>query len=97
MPYKNVISWGVLISGFAQNGCARNALDLLVEMQGCEYRPDSVSLVSALLACSQVGFWKLGKSMHGYIVRRLNFDRVLDTAVFDMYSKCGAISWAYTL
>ena len=36
------------------------------------------------------------KSIHGYIVRRLNFDRILGTAVFDMYSKCGALSWAYT-
>ncbi|KAK4581103.1 hypothetical protein RGQ29_024676 [Quercus rubra] len=97
MPYKNVISWGALISGFAQNGFAGNALDLLVEMQGCGYRPDLVPLVSALLACTQVGFLKLGKSIHGYIVRRLDFDRVLCTAVIDMYSKCGALSWARTL
>ena len=97
MPCKNVISWGALISGFAQNGFAGNALDLLVEMQGCGYRPDLVSLVSALLACTQVGFLKLGKSIHGYIVRRLDFDRVLGTAVIDMYSKCGALSWARTL
>uniref|UniRef100_A0A7N2MLB2 DYW domain-containing protein n=1 Tax=Quercus lobata TaxID=97700 RepID=A0A7N2MLB2_QUELO len=85
MPCKNVISWGALISGFAQNGFAGNALDLLVEMQGCGYRPDLVSLVSALLACTQVGFLKLGKSVHGYIVRRLDFDRVLGTAVIDIY------------
>ena len=97
MPCKNVISWGALISGFAQNGFAGNALDLLVEMQGCGYRPDLVSLVSALLACTQVGFLKLGKSIHGYIVRRVDFDRVLGTAVIDMYSKCGALSWARTL
>ena len=97
MPCKNVISWGALISGFDQNGFAGNALDLLVEMQGCGYRPDLVYLVSALLACTQVGFLKLGKSIHGYIVRRLDFDRVLGTAVIDMYSKCGALSWARTL
>ena len=97
MPCKNVISWGALISGFDQNGFAGNALDLLVEMQGCGYRPDLVSLVSALLACTQVGFLKLGKSIHGYIVRRVDFDRVLGTAVIDMYSKCGALSWARTL
>uniref|UniRef100_A0A7N2MMN9 Uncharacterized protein n=1 Tax=Quercus lobata TaxID=97700 RepID=A0A7N2MMN9_QUELO len=35
---------------------------------GCGYRPDLVSLVSALLACSQVGYLKLGKSIHGYII-----------------------------
>ncbi|ONH92850.1 hypothetical protein PRUPE_8G200000 [Prunus persica] len=59
MPYKNAISWGALISGFAQNGFAGHALEMLVEMQGSGFEPDSVSLVSALLACSQVGFLKL--------------------------------------
>jgi len=97
MPCKNVVSWGALISGFAQNGFAGNALEFLIEMQSCGYRPDLVSLLGALLACSQVGFLKLGKSVHGYIVRRLDFDQVLGTAVIDLYSKCGALSWARTL
>lgn len=97
MPCKNVVSWGALISGFAQNGFAGNALEFLIEMQSCGYRPDSVSLLGALLACSQVGFLKLGKSVHGYIVRRLDFDQVLGTAVIDLYSKCGALSGARTL
>ncbi|XP_041004930.1 putative pentatricopeptide repeat-containing protein At3g25060, mitochondrial [Juglans microcarpa x Juglans regia] len=97
MPYKSVASWGALISGSAQNGFAGNALEFLVEMQSCGYRPDLVSLLSALLACSQVGFLKLGKSIHGYTLRRFNIDQVLGTAAIDMYSKCGALSWARTL
>ncbi|KAE7998010.1 hypothetical protein FH972_002590 [Carpinus fangiana] len=97
MPCKNVVSWGALISGFAQNGFAGNALEFLIEMQSCGYKPDLVSLLGALLACSQVGFLKLGKSVHGYIVRRLDFDQVLGTAVIDLYSKCGALSGARTL
>lgn len=94
MLYKNVISWGALISGYAQNGFAGNALELMMEMQSSGYKPDSVSLVSGLLACSQVGCLKLGKSVHGYIVRRLHFDCVSSTAVIDMYSKCGSLSSA---
>ena len=97
MLYKNVISWSALISGFAQNGFAGNALQLVVDMQSFGYKPDSVSLVSVLLACSQVGFLKLGKSVHGYIVRRLHFDCVSSTAVIDMYSKCGSLSSARTV
>ncbi|XP_062078047.1 putative pentatricopeptide repeat-containing protein At3g25060, mitochondrial [Humulus lupulus] len=97
MTYKNVISWGALISGYAQNGFAVNALKMLVEMQSCGFKPESVSLVSALLACSQAGFMKLGKSIHGYIVRRLDFDQVSGTAVIDMYSKCGSLSYARAL
>ncbi|KAI9152904.1 hypothetical protein LWI28_009485 [Acer negundo] len=33
MSRKNVVSWGALISGFAQNGLVGNALEFLVEMQ----------------------------------------------------------------
>ncbi|CAN0915369.1 Putative pentatricopeptide repeat-containing protein At3g25060, mitochondrial [Linum grandiflorum] len=35
-------------------------------MQSHGIKPDSVSLVSAVLACSKVGHLKLGKSIHGY-------------------------------
>ncbi|EOX93881.1 hypothetical protein QUC31_004334 [Theobroma cacao] len=94
---KNVISWGALISGYAQNGFARNALELLVEMQCYGFKPDLVSLVSTLMACSQVGLLKLGKSIHGYITRRVNFEQVSATAVIDMYAKCGALSYARAL
>lgn len=99
MTVKNAISWGVLISSLAQNGFAGNALGLLVEMQNHGYQPDLVSLVSALLACSQVGCLKLGKSIHGFILKRLDFDfdRVSCTAIIDMYSKCGSLSCARTL
>lgn len=97
--HKNAISWGALISGSAQNGFAGNALGLLVEMQSHGYQPDSVCLVSALLACSQVGYLKLGKSIHGYLLKRLDFEieRVSVTAAMDMYSKCGSLSYARAL
>ncbi|KAJ4967986.1 hypothetical protein NE237_014687 [Protea cynaroides] len=97
MSYRNVVSWSALISGFAQNGFARDALKLVVEMQSFGLKPDLVSLVSGLLACSQVGSLKFGKSIHGYILRRLEFDRVSGTAVIDMYSKCGSLSSARVL
>ncbi|KAF3435954.1 hypothetical protein FNV43_RR23046 [Rhamnella rubrinervis] len=97
MTYKNVISWGALISGYAQNGFARNALEMLVEMQSYGLKPDLVSLVGALLASSQVGSLKLGKSIHGYIVRSLILDQVSGTALIDMYSKCGSLSCARAL
>ncbi|THF97266.1 hypothetical protein TEA_011256 [Camellia sinensis var. sinensis] len=95
--YKNVIPWSALISGYAQNGFAGNALELFIEMQSFGFKPDLVSLVSALLACSQVGFLKLGRSIHGYIVRKLDFNKVSGTAVIDMYSKCGSLSCARVL
>ncbi|PRQ25491.1 putative tetratricopeptide-like helical domain-containing protein [Rosa chinensis] len=97
MPYRNAVSWGALISGFAQNGFAGHALEMVVEMQSCGFEPESASLVSSLLACSQVGLLKLGKSVHGYILKRLEIGQVCGTAVIDMYSKCGSLSYARAL
>ncbi|OAY81722.1 putative pentatricopeptide repeat-containing protein, mitochondrial [Ananas comosus] len=46
MPYKNVVSWSTLISGYAQNGLAGDALSMLIKMQDCGLEPDLVALVS---------------------------------------------------
>uniref|UniRef100_A0A803KQ13 DYW domain-containing protein n=2 Tax=Chenopodium quinoa TaxID=63459 RepID=A0A803KQ13_CHEQI len=97
MPQKNVVSWSALVSGYAQNGLAGEALELLIEMQRVGCRPDLASLVSALLACSHVGYLKMGRSIHAYILRRQEFEHVSATAVIDMYSKCGALSYARVL
>ncbi|CAK9168226.1 unnamed protein product [Ilex paraguariensis] len=92
MSHRNAVSWSALISGCAQNGFVGNALELLKEMQSFGFELDLVSLMSGLLACSQVGFLKLGRSIHGYIMKRLDLDQVLGTALIDMYSKCGFLS-----
>ncbi|KAL2933746.1 hypothetical protein RDABS01_016865 [Bienertia sinuspersici] len=94
IPQKNAVSWSALVSGYAQNGFAGEALELLIEMQRVGCKPDLASLVSALLACSHVGYLKKGKSIHAYILRRQELKHVSATAVIDMYSKCGALSSA---
>ncbi|WOG95047.1 hypothetical protein DCAR_0314349 [Daucus carota subsp. sativus] len=97
MRSRNAVTWSAMVSGYAQNGFSVNALEMLTGMQSFGFRPDVVSIVSALLACSQVGFLRLGKSIHGYILRILDIDQVLSTALIDMYSKCGLLSRARTL
>ncbi|KAL6642763.1 hypothetical protein ACP70R_020944 [Stipagrostis hirtigluma subsp. patula] len=97
MVYRNAVSWSALISGFAQNGRAEEVLSLFREMQASGVQPDSGALVSALLACADMGLLKLGNSIHGFILRRLQFDCILGTAVINMYSKCGSLSSAQIL
>lgn len=92
MMFKTAVSWGSLISGFAQNGLANKAFEAVVEMQRFGFQPDLVTLVGVLLACSQVGSLTTGRSVHCYILKRHGLDRVPATALMDMYSKCGALS-----
>ncbi|AEE76973.1 unnamed protein product [Arabidopsis thaliana] len=92
MMFKTAVSWGSLISGFAQNGLANKAFEAVVEMQSLGFQPDLVTLVGVLVACSQVGSLKTGRLVHCYILKRHVLDRVTATALMDMYSKCGALS-----
>ncbi|KAG8092406.1 hypothetical protein GUJ93_ZPchr0012g19517 [Zizania palustris] len=97
MVHRNVVSWSVLISGLSQNGHADEALHMFRKMQTSGLLPDSGALVSALLACSDIGYVKLGRSIHCFILRRLEFTCILATAVIDMYSKCGSLTSAQML
>ncbi|KAF0928546.1 hypothetical protein E2562_005992 [Oryza meyeriana var. granulata] len=97
MMHRNAVSWSVLISGFAQNGQLDEALHLCRKMQASGLQADSGALVSALLACSDIGFLKLGRSIHGFILRRFEFNCILGTATIDMYSKCGSLASAQML
>lgn len=97
MPRRDLIAWNAMVAGYAQNGLAEAALRMAARMheEGAGTRPDSITLVSALPACANVGSLKIGKSIHGFAVRA-GFESLVNvsTAVVDMYAKCGAIGIA---
>ncbi|KAJ8617282.1 hypothetical protein MRB53_013468 [Persea americana] len=55
MKRRNVLVWTALISGLAINGMGRRALDMYQEMLRAGIRPDSVTFVAVLTACSHGG------------------------------------------
>ncbi|GLJ46572.1 hypothetical protein SUGI_0981430 [Cryptomeria japonica] len=55
MPELNVVSWTALIVGYAQNGYGRQALQFFARMQQSGMKPNHVTLVGVLFACSHVG------------------------------------------
>ncbi|OVA07583.1 Pentatricopeptide repeat [Macleaya cordata] len=55
MRRKNVLSWTALISGLAMNGMGQRALEVFDEMLKTGLRPDSVTFVGVLTACSHGG------------------------------------------
>ncbi|KAF3791356.1 Pentatricopeptide repeat-containing protein [Nymphaea thermarum] len=97
MPHRNVVSWSAMVSGYAQNGYAGDALSLFVAMQQETCEVDLVSLVSALLACSHIGLLQQGKSIHCFIIKKLDLDVISATALIDMYAKCGNLVTARRL
>lgn len=56
MPERNSVSWNALISAYAQNGSVDGTLDSFQQMIQSGCKPDSVSFLSILTACSHCGF-----------------------------------------
>ncbi|GAV81814.1 PPR domain-containing protein/PPR_2 domain-containing protein/DYW_deaminase domain-containing protein [Cephalotus follicularis] len=55
MVEKDVISWSTMIAGFAQNGYSREALRLFESMKVSGTRPNYITIVGVLFACSHAG------------------------------------------
>ncbi|XP_044465329.1 putative pentatricopeptide repeat-containing protein At3g01580 isoform X2 [Mangifera indica] len=64
MPEKDVISWSSMISCFAQNGNAVEALKLFNDMIDERFEPNAVTVVSALQACAASCNLEEGKKIH---------------------------------
>lgn len=63
----NVVSFNSMISGFAQNGLGKEALNLFAKMENERQDPNEVTFLAVLSACTHVGLvevgWKQFKSM----------------------------------
>ncbi|KAI3894367.1 hypothetical protein MKX03_012366 [Papaver bracteatum] len=60
LPLKNKFSWNSMISGYARNGVGDKALELFMEMHRSGHKPDHVTFVGILSACSHAGFVEQG-------------------------------------
>ncbi|XP_059623317.1 pentatricopeptide repeat-containing protein At5g66520-like [Cornus florida] len=96
MPEKNVVSWSAMITGYVQIGLSEEALELFNDMLVAGFRPNHAGVVGALSACAFLGALDQGRWIHAYVDKnKMELDRVLGTALVDMYAKCGCIETAY--
>ncbi|KAI9196051.1 hypothetical protein LWI28_020599 [Acer negundo] len=95
MPEKDVFPWNAIIGGYVQAKRSKEALALFHEMQASNVKPDEVTMVLCLSACSQLGALDVGIWIHHFIEKKnLYLNVVLGTALVDMYAKCGNITKA---
>lgn len=95
MPEKNVVTWNAIIGSYVKAEQSKEALVLFHEMQASNIKPDAVTMIHCLSACSQLGALEIGIWFHHYIEKyNIPVDVVLGTALVDMYAKCGNITKA---
>ncbi|EFJ16389.1 hypothetical protein SELMODRAFT_116842 [Selaginella moellendorffii] len=95
---RNVYSWGLMISAYAQSGHHKQAIDLFQTMQETKtmvVKADCVILASVLGSCAASGDLQTGKAIHEKISSGcLDSNLVVETALLDMYAKCGKVAEA---
>ncbi|KAF8105289.1 hypothetical protein N665_0160s0023 [Sinapis alba] len=93
MAYKDVVSCSTMISGLARSGRPYEAISIFCEMKD---KPNAITLVNLLDACSVSADLKKSKWAHGIAIRRglATADISVDTSIVDAYAKCGAIEVA---
>ncbi|GLU24622.1 hypothetical protein SLE2022_405320 [Rubroshorea leprosula] len=68
MADQNVISWTSMITGFAKHGFATRALEIFNRMLEAGIRPNEITYIAVLSACSHAGLisdgWEHFKSMY---------------------------------
>jgi pentatricopeptide repeat protein len=95
---KDVVSWTVMIGGYAQHGEANDALELFSWMfkQDGLVKPNCFTISCALIACARLAALRLGRQIHAYILRN-HFDSAflyVANCLIDMYAKSGDIDVA---
>ncbi|KAK4398033.1 Pentatricopeptide repeat-containing protein [Sesamum angolense] len=95
MKVQDVILWNAMISGFAKNGHANEALELFTEMISKSIQPDAVTIQSSALASAQLGSLDQARWVDNYVKNsKLGGDVIVSTALIDMYVKCGSVELA---
>ncbi|KAI4375345.1 hypothetical protein MLD38_013228 [Melastoma candidum] len=87
----DVVMWTCMITGYVQNGRPDEALGIFAEMISVQgLVPDRATFVSVASACSQLFDLKLGRSVHGYAVRK-GYDNSLSlmNSLLNLYAKAG--------
>lgn len=99
MPERDIVSWNSIISGYAQNGESAMAIELFKDMIAAEsFKPDEVTMVSAISACGHLGGLELGNWVVNFLTEnhiKLNLQGY-NSLIF-MYSKCGSMDDAKTM
>lgn len=95
-PVRDVVTWNLMINAYIGRRLLRQSFDLFEDMMNLEnIKPDDVTIISLVSACTQVGDLERGDLLCSY-AKEFGLDRNISVlnAILDMYCKCGDLESA---
>ncbi|KAJ4958129.1 hypothetical protein NE237_025240 [Protea cynaroides] len=99
MMEKNVYSYSAMIVGFAMHGKADAAMRLFYEMVKTETKPNRVTFIGVLTACSHAGLVEQGRNLFGSMQGIYGITPSADhyACMVDLLGRSGHLEEAYEL
>ncbi|XP_020961938.1 pentatricopeptide repeat-containing protein At4g39530 isoform X2 [Arachis ipaensis] len=97
-PHKNTVCANALLSGYVHAGFWVEQLELVRKMPVLKLKYDHFTLSAALRACTGLSAIELGRQLHSYLlrtIRDIESDVFLQSALIEMYGKCGMVKKAW--
>ncbi|KAI3757805.1 hypothetical protein L6452_05348 [Arctium lappa] len=92
---RDVVSWTIMMSAYSRCFEWEEALVIFSQMREDGFTPNQFTFSNALVACTSLCFLEYGQQLHGLLWKAgWDTDRCIESALIDMYAKCGSISEA---
>ncbi|KAG8385172.1 hypothetical protein BUALT_Bualt03G0014300 [Buddleja alternifolia] len=94
MPSKNTVTWNEMIHGYAQNGRGEDAVNLFAAMIQTSVKPDCITFVAVLTACSHSGLVDASLSIFNSMQGEYGIEPLNDhyTCIIDSLGRAGRFS-----
>ncbi|WOL18451.1 pentatricopeptide repeat-containing protein [Canna indica] len=92
-PKRDIVQWNALLAMYSQRNRPYSTIKVAQRMVSESVRPNEVTVVSIISACSHLKALAEGKQWHGYIIKHLAvLDTFVHNALVNMYAICGCLS-----
>jgi pentatricopeptide repeat protein len=96
---KNILSWSAMIAGCGMHGHGQEALEDFSEMRRSGLKPNYITFISVLAACSHAGLLKEGRYWYNAMRREFGIEPGVEHygCMVDLLGRAGCLDEAYAL
>ncbi|OVA13366.1 Pentatricopeptide repeat [Macleaya cordata] len=97
MEKKSIVSWTSMMAGFAMHGYGEGTIKLFHEMVQSGIKPDRITFISVLYACSHAGLIEQGSEYFRKMKETYGIEPSIEHygCMVDLYSRAGLLNKAY--
>ncbi|KAL6841467.1 hypothetical protein ACP4OV_028610 [Aristida adscensionis] len=96
---RDLVSWNSMMSGYAQHGYSKKALDIFRRMEAEGIEMDGITFLAVIMGCAHVGLVEEGQQYFDSMVRDHKISPTMEhyACMVDLYSRAGKLDETISL